>query len=174
MGDFHTMTLYGHTKIWKNDELIFDKRNQITDTLRQYLKDRMDSDQATEAVDGDDDITRFEDGDIVGDDNSIQGRAGIIVTDTVVAGSADRFRTLATTQINSDASNTYGRKWRGFLQAGGPRTFNEANLVFNWDWDNNAPFGSTANTKRYARQTFSRVTLAQSDTLTIEWEVYVA
>ena len=171
------MTLYGHTKIWKNDELIFDKSNQITDTLRQYLKDRMDSDQATEAVDGNDNDTRFTTGDVVGDDNSIQGRAGIMLNDRFTSGipiTSERFRAMDTTEINSEASNTYGRKWRGFLVAGGPRTFAIADLVFDWDWNNNDPFGSTADTKRYARQTFSRVTLAQNDTLTIEWEVYVA
>lgn len=177
MGDIYTMMLYGHTKIWKNDELILDKKNAITNTLREYLKNRMDSAQDTEAVDGNNNSTRFTTGDLAGNDAGIQSRHGIIVGPGKVAFTPEdpnTYRSMVTTNIDDEASNTNGRKWRGFLTAGGPRTFRGASLVFEWDWNSGNPLGVSSDTKRYAVQTFQQVTLAQNDTLTIEWEVFVA
>lgn len=172
------MKLHGHTKIWHNGNLIYDKKNAITNTLRQYLKERMDSNKATEAIDDD----LFTTGDLEGDDNTLNDKSGIVVTTGNVgfAFSAsttfqpEEVRSMVTTDISNEATNTNGRKWRGFLTAGGPRTFSNAALVLKWDWNSNKPFVPAADTITYATQSFSRVTLAQGDTLTIEWEVFVA
>lgn len=168
------MKLHGHTKIWHNGNLICDKKNAITNTLRQYLKERMDSNKATEAIDED----LFTTGDLEG--NTLNGKSGIVVTAGnvgLVASTAfqpEEVRSMVTTDISNEATNTNGRKWRGFLTAGGPRTFSNAALVLKWDWYSNEPFVPAADTITYATQSFSRVTLAQGDTLTIEWEVFVA
>lgn len=164
-------TLRGHTRIWKNDELVFDKDNAIiagTGTtsptgLKAYLAQALGAtvDRALNDLMG------------TGDSNLVSSTAmetkdGILV----MAESGDYGNSTApvysmvTTSIT--ATQTFGRKWRGVLTAAGAREFGHAVL----GWAAQSPEGSFQT--GFAEQSFTTITLATSDTLTIEWEVYIA
>ena len=164
-------TLRGHTRIWKNDELVFDKDNAIiagTGTssptgLKAYLAQALGATVDAAINDlmgtGDSDLTAS---------TAMETKDGILVmAESGDYGNATApVRSMVTTSIT--ATQTFGRKWRGVLTAAAAREFGYAVLGFNA----RSPEGDF--TTGFAEQTFTTVTLATSDTLTIEWEVYIA
>jgi hypothetical protein len=170
--------VYGRTKVFKNGELVHNElkpafedgsnQNAIfggTGTtsptgLKAYFAQSMSAtiDRSLSSL--------FENGDI--DISSglsgLTGTAGIAVSSDAESFSADG-RSMVTTTLT--AANTYGRKWRGVLTADGPRQFAAARI------GNGVQAGGDYTTL-YATQQFPTQTLATNDTLTIEWEIFIA
>jgi hypothetical protein len=177
-----TFQLRGHTRIWKNDELIFDKDNAIisggtaitaTPTgLKDYLAQCLYGGTVvnTPAAPVDraiNDLMGTGDSDLTSS-TAMETKDGILV----MAESGDygnataAVRSMVTTNIAK--TQPYGRKWRGVLTAAGAREFGHAVLGHNA----RSPEGDF--TTGFAEQSFTTITLATADTLTIEWEVYIA
>jgi hypothetical protein len=184
-----TFQLRGHTRIWKNDELVFDKDNAIvpggaSDTtsptgLKAYLAESMSSaidrainsffntsDTGTPPTNSNYDIS--ENGAV---DAAFHTKDGIIIC-AIDAPVTDAFA-MATTSATKTQS--FGRKWKGTFTATGARQFSKAALGHSLKTDTTGLSGlEDLFVTAYAQQTFTTVTLATGDTLTIEWEVYIA
>ncbi len=193
-----TFQLRGHTRIWKNDELVFDKDNAIVnggtsltttpDGLKAYLAQCLyggasivNPPSSPVAIQDRAINTFFEtsnDGGVnyqIDNDSTIN--AGFVSKDGIIIGAVDGPSSdvfvMVTTAITKTQS--YGRKWKGTFTATGARQFSAAALGHGLVTDGTVPsnlsdfFGTP-----YAQQSFTTITLASSDTLTIEWEVYIA
>jgi hypothetical protein len=192
-----TFELRGHTKIWKNDELVFDKHNAIVsgdggvgtpNGLKEYLADVMNA-SLNRAID--DRFAASNDGGVnynVLEKNppaaGFSTKDGIIIStfDTVNAsyGTNTAFA-MITTELT--ATQTFGKKWRGVFTATG--AVSASNAVIGHSLKADTRFATLDNiqgnvlleylfTTAYAKQSFTGITLASSDTLTIEWEIYIA
>jgi len=167
-----TFQLRGHTRIWKNDELIFDKHNAIipgTGTtsptgLKAYLAQALGA-PVDRAIN---DLMGTGDSDLTSSGNPMATKDGILVMGNSgdYGNATTPVRSMLTTSITP--TQTFGRKWRGVLTAAGPREFGYAVLGHSA----RSPEGDF--TTAFANQSFTTITLATSDTLTIEWEVYIA
>ena len=165
--------VYGHTKIMINDDVILDKTNAIVGGsgtssptgLKAYFAESMSTpvDRALNDLFG------------TGDVNIVGVASGTPLTEDGIAVAADLgdfgnntapVRTMETTVL-TPASNTYGRKWRGVLTAGQARQFGAAKI-------GHSAVNTGDFTTGYATQQFQTQTLASGDTLTIEWEIFIA
>lgn len=163
--------LRGHTRIWKNDELVFDKDNAIIagsgTTSPTGLKAYLAQSLGANIDRGLDDLMGTGESDLVSS-AAMETKDGILV----MANSGDYgnatnpVHSMVTTSIT--ATNTFGRKWRGVLTATAAREFGYAVLGHNA----RSPEGDF--TTGFANQTFTTITLANGDSLTIEWEIYIA
>jgi hypothetical protein len=163
--------LRGHTRIWKNDELIFDHDNAIiagTGTtsptgLKAYLAQALGA-TVDRAIN---DLMATGDSNLVSA-TAMETKDGILVmAEAADYGNATApVYSMVTTSIT--ATNTFGRKWRGVLTAAAAREFGYAVLGHSAQ----SPEGNFVT--GFAEQTFSTITLATSDSLTIEWEIYIA
>jgi hypothetical protein len=163
-------TLRGHTRIFKNDELVFDKDNAIISGsgttsptgLKAYLAQSLNA-----VVDcAINDLMGTGDSDVVSS-ATMRTKDGILVMSESndYGNNTAPVRSMVTTTMT--ATQAFGRKWKGVLTAAGAREFSYAVLGFN--------AVSTGNfTTGFAEQPFTTITLATNDTLTIEWEVYIA
>jgi hypothetical protein len=193
-----TFQLRGHTRIWKNDELIFDKDNAIVPGegailsagaptgLKAYLAQCMYPgtvvNTASALVDAaiDDEFTtsdvtaaNYDLATNAAIDALFDNKDGIIIAATD-APLVDCFAMVTT---NVAKTQTYGRKWKGVFTATGARAFSIACIGHGLISDSNSgPVSGITEMfdTPYANQSFTTVTLASADTLTIEWEVYIA
>jgi hypothetical protein len=210
-----TFQLRGHTRIWKNDELIFDKHNAIVsgnggvgtpNGLKEYLADVMAiggvvGGTGTVAVMDRAIDDRFAHSNTLAGAASLSGtnynllalnppvagfvaKDGIIIStfDTVNAsyGTNTAFAMITTVLTNTQ---TFGKKWRGVFTATGAVSASNAvlghSLKSDTRFDTLDDIGGNVQLEKlfitaYAKQAFQGVTLAAADTLTIEWEVYIA
>jgi hypothetical protein len=205
-----TFQLRGHTRIWKNDELVFDKHNAIVsgnggvgtpNGLKEYLADVMTYGGVVGAPTPglvavmdraiDDRFAASNDGGVnynVLEKNppaaAFSAKDGIIIStfDTANAGyGTNTAYAMITTELTP--TQTFGKKWRGSFTATGAVT--AANAVIGHSLKADTRFATLANmggnvlleylfTTAYAKQAFTGITLATSDSLTIEWEIYIA
>jgi hypothetical protein len=173
-------TVYGRTKIYKNDVLVHNDLKALDADgftpnaivggsgttsptgLKAYFAESMSSavDRALNDLFDDDEIEP------TGSGTTQTDKDGIIVAGALgVFGGAQGAFTTVTTSIA--AANTYGRKWRGVISPGTARQFGAAKLGYSLT--NAGDFVTS-----YATQQFPTQTLAANDTLTIEWEVFIA
>ena len=163
--------LRGHTRIFKNDELVFEKDNAIiagTGTtsptgLKAYLAQALNA-TIDKSIN---DLMGTGDSDLVSA-TTVETKDGILVMAEFndYGNATTPVYSMVTTAIT--ATQTFGRKWRGVLTAAGAREFGYAVLGHNA----RSPEGDFET--GFAEQTFTTITLATSDVLTIEWEVYLA
>ena len=103
-----------------------------------------------------------------------QNKSGIAIFGSSDSTQVGGGSTMITTNIA--ASNTYGRKWRGELTATTASQFSFA--VIGYDIGNTFDGGGgnwVGNfVTPFATQQFPTQTLATNDTLTIEWEIFIA
>jgi hypothetical protein len=173
--------LYGHTKIYRNDELVVDKRNAIFGGsgttsptglkayLAQVLSANVDRALANAKL--------FTTGDVnilTGANPQLTNHGIMVMADANDYGNNTApVLTMLTYGPSSSApnaqvaANTYGRKFKGVLTATAPRQIGYA--VLGHDAKVIGDFGTL-----FATQSFQTITLAVGDTLTIEWEVYIA
>lgn len=174
--------IFGYTKIFKNKDLVWEGPNAIQPFLRAYLADSIsDSGQALKAIQGANLFSGGQPGSgdrgKAANDVSLNNRHGIIVSSTIGTSKSNYFA-MHTTEISTEAANTYGAKWRGTITAGesgkaipAPITLAAAIIGFNVGNSSSTqvPFFEVA----YALQNFQAVTLAETDSLTIEWEIFI-
>jgi hypothetical protein len=155
--------LRGHTRIWKNDELVFDEDNAIvggTGTsaptgLKAYLAQSLNAtvDRAINDLmgTGDSDLTSSA---------TMESKDGILVMAEAGDYGNGTNPVYSTNTTTLTATQTYGRKWRGVI---GYAVIGHDSRSPEGDF--NTPF---------ANQTFQTITLASGDSLTIDWEIYIA
>lgn len=151
-------SLVGKTKIYKNGVLVEEKPNTISNDLKEYLANSLNSSVGT----------------YVGS-NSLFSNAqsgstppasgdGIVLREGFTS---PTFYAAETEDISSEATSTYGKRWKGTMIANAGLSVSIAIIGVNW---------STVDddfTTKFATQNFQSVTLAANDTLTIEWEIAI-
>lgn len=161
--------LIGHTKIYKNGELVFEKKNAINNHLRTYLSNLIGDHTATnKAVSGTNLISNANQNK-AGTDDDLIDKHGIMLA-SQVGGPRSVFLSMETITIHGEALNTYGKKWRGTVTVTSPTQFNYAVIGHNWKTaTTDFPFFETV----FATQTFTTQTLATNDTFVVEWEIAI-
>jgi hypothetical protein len=103
---------------------------------------------------------------------AVAAKDGIVIGASNSTGDGPAYAAVTTVLT---AANTYGRKWRGVFTATG--AVQVAFAVIGWNLKGNTT-GITNTvellTTPYATQQFQTQTLATNDTLTIEWEIFIA
>jgi hypothetical protein len=189
--------LRGHTRIWKNDELVFDKDNAIVNGstlissrngLKAYLAQTMFGGTVvgTPGTVEDCAIDNLFDTSDTGTPPSnsnymLSGNGAIaaafddhdgIIIAAIDAPLEDCFAMITT---NVAKTQNYGRKWKGVFTATGARQFSLACIGHGLITNSTELTGITEMFDTpYANQTFTTVVLATNDVLTIEWEIYIA
>lgn len=175
--------IYGYTKIMKNGVVVWEGRNAINAGLKEYLANSLsDKDESNKGLYGAE-LFGASDRGKKANNEDFEGvvKSGIVVSDIIGAAAAfgagkGSHYAMQTTQISADAENTFGAKWRGTITVGdeefdAPITLVSA--IIGYDIDNNEstdfPYFNTA----FATQQFAGTTLADNDTFTIEWEIFI-
>lgn len=188
-----TFQLRGHTKIWKNDELLFDKDNAIIpggtaianrDGLKAYLAQTLYGGTVVNTPAAPEDCAvndLFTTSDSSGANYDLSANGSIaaafdnkdgIIVGAIDAPLADCFAMVTT---NVAKTQSYGRKWKGVFTATGARQLGLACIGHGLITDSSSVSGiDEMFDTPYANQTFTTIVLASGDTLTIEWEIYIA
>lgn len=191
--------LRGHTRIWKNDELVFDQDNAIIGGvqnsgvtaptgLKAYLARSLDEsiDRAVNNLFDTSNVSNVNYNLLVLDpqiDAAFIGFDGIFVGNFSSIGtltpSQTAYAMVTTTQTET---NSYGRKWRGVLTA--TTAISASHAVIGHAMKADTRFATIQTNGLYvlynifatpfAEQTFQTITLASGDSLTIDWEIYIA
>lgn len=148
-----SLSLVGITKISKNGEVILHEPNTIATNLKSYFQASMDSvvDYALNSLFSDDEI---------GTGGAQDGNDGIAFEDSGAAAY------LSTNTSAITATQTYGKRWKGVLNATTNHAVDNAHLGYNYG--GGSPFAQP-----YASQSFSTVNLVNGDVLEAEWEIYI-
>lgn len=167
--------IFGYTKIFKNDALVWEGRNAINPALRAYLADSISNSTRDNAGVQGANLFGVGDRGLTATTSALQPKHGIIVAPTIGTAKANYYA-MQTSEISGEASNTYGAKWRGTITAGengknipAPITLAAAIIGNTLSSSTSVPFFTVP----YAIQSFQGVTLAQNDSLTIEWEIFI-
>ena len=165
------MNIYGHTKVWKNGVLEVDQHNAILNDMRNYLRNRMETNtgykgftellfnQPTQVSGGSEGANErgivISSQAILGDQglNNAQYAAGCVLTQT--------------TNISNQASNNNAVKLKGTFTANAAGSYDVAEIVADW---NELDYSQTL---LFASNSFQTITLASGDVLTVEWEIYI-
>lgn len=168
--------LHGRTLIRKNGLLIFDSSNIILNELRQYAADVLNEDVGTFKAISDPLLDENKIIDEVPYTGSQDGKSGIILADASTSfygTTVFKIATMITTDISAEASGNYAKKFRGVYTADGAQQFGAALLGHAITLDETEPPIKPFDTE-YARQSFSTITLADGDQITVEWEIQVS
>lgn len=161
--------IFGHTKIWVNGELKVDQHNAINDGMKDYLRKRMNENTTYKGFTQN--LFNYPTQTSGNDGNSERGIiVGAQADFTQSATSAQKAAAIVltqTTNISDQATNNHAVKLKGTFTATNPKTYDFAQIVVDWvdgDYDSS---------EFYATNSFQSITLAASDVLTIEWEIYI-
>jgi hypothetical protein len=193
--------LRGHTRIWKNDELVFDEDNAIIGGvqnsgltaptgLKAYLARSLDEtiDRALNSRFATSNVSNLNYNLISANDRPTID-AAFSALDGIFVGNFSSIGTLTTSQTAYamvttalTETNSYGRKWRGVLTA--TTAISASHAVIGHSMKQDTRFDAIQTNGQYvlynifatpfAEQTFQTITLASGDSLTIDWEIYIA
>lgn len=157
-------TLKGRTKIYVNDVLVEDKTNTILVDLKSYLASCLNSAGGSHVGSGSL-FSNAQSGStppLAGDGIAVAPPTGPGATSTIDFSDG---LAMETTDITGQITNEYAARWKGTMTANSAITLARALIGSDWDTQDF--------TTNFASQSFQSVTLAQDDTLTIEWEIAV-